>query len=222
MADEAADVRWCKKCKAVFAGSSCASGHPNFMYSRNIPSNAGAPDRRAPLCVLSRPRRSRSFRALSASASRGQAARPLTPAAVTPLPPTHTHTPADTTSVATVEETVITFRTRLIIKGHTDKDEAKVDVAKGLEKLAWDVSKGRALLDDLCVEGLKAVDGPCDVDETAPKRVALKRAAPRSPKAPLRADVRSPAIPSHHFPTDIALTVRLWYRSAPHPRYPRS
>ena len=40
---------------------------------------------------------------------------------------------------------MITFRTRLIIKGHTDKEEAKIDVAKGLGKLAWDVSKGRAL-----------------------------------------------------------------------------
>jgi hypothetical protein len=53
-------------------------------------------------------------------------------------------TTADTASATTVEETRVTFRTRLVIKGHTDKNEAKIDVAKGLASLAWDVSKGRA------------------------------------------------------------------------------
>ena len=74
------------------------------------------------------------------------------------------------------------FTTRLVIKGWVGGEE-QGDVNKGLEKLAWDVSKGRALLDDLCVEGLKAIDGPCDVDETAPKRVALRPRSPRAPKA---------------------------------------
>ena len=35
-------VRWCKKCKVVFGGSACLQGHPNFMYTRRIPEDAGA------------------------------------------------------------------------------------------------------------------------------------------------------------------------------------
>jgi hypothetical protein len=35
-------VRWCKKCKVVFGGSACLQGHPNFMYTRRIPEEAGA------------------------------------------------------------------------------------------------------------------------------------------------------------------------------------
>ena len=73
-----------------------------------------------------------------------------------------------------------TFTARLVIKGWTKAAE-EGDVNKGLEQLAFEVSKGRALLDDLCVEGLKAIDGPCEVEETAPKRVALRK--PRPPRA---------------------------------------
>jgi hypothetical protein len=35
-------VRWCKKCRVVFEGSACLQGHPNFMYTRRIPKEAGA------------------------------------------------------------------------------------------------------------------------------------------------------------------------------------
>ena len=43
-----------------------------------------------------------------------------------------------------------TFTARLVIKGWT-KGAEEGDVNKGLEQLAFEVSKGRALLDDLCV-----------------------------------------------------------------------
>jgi hypothetical protein len=70
-----------------------------------------------------------------------------------------------------------------VIKGWT-KPEQEGNVDKGLEKLAYDVSKGRALLDDLYVEGLKAINGPCEVEETAPKRVALKPRQSQTVKSP--------------------------------------
>ena len=81
------------------------------------------------------------------------------------------------------DEAPPTFTTRVVIKGWT-KPEQEGDVNKGLEKLAYDVSKGRALLDDLCVEGLKAIDGPCDVEEIAPKRVVLKHRVSQPIKPP--------------------------------------
>ena len=42
-------LRWCKKCKVVFEGKACLEGHPNFMYTRRIPKEAGAPHVTAPL-----------------------------------------------------------------------------------------------------------------------------------------------------------------------------
>ena len=29
--------RWCKRCKAVFEGSACGKGHPNYLYSQKLP-----------------------------------------------------------------------------------------------------------------------------------------------------------------------------------------
>ena len=37
--------RWCKMCKAVFAGATCPQTHANFMYTKKIPAQAyGAED----------------------------------------------------------------------------------------------------------------------------------------------------------------------------------
>ena len=44
--------RWCKSCKAAFAGLTCQAGHPNFSYAKDIPEGydmAGAQDVLAPL-----------------------------------------------------------------------------------------------------------------------------------------------------------------------------
>ena len=37
--------RWCKKCQLSFDGSSCGKGHPNFMYTQNLPPEAQPPPR---------------------------------------------------------------------------------------------------------------------------------------------------------------------------------
>ena len=89
------------------------------------------------------------------------------------------------------DEALPTFTTRLVIRGWT-KPEQEEDVNKGLQKLAYDVSKGRAWLDDLRVEGLKAIDGPCDVEETAPKRVVLKHRVSQAVKSPRSAPQPEP------------------------------
>ena len=34
--------RWCKRCKAVFEGSACSKGHPNYLYSQKLPPEAEA------------------------------------------------------------------------------------------------------------------------------------------------------------------------------------
>ena len=34
--------RWCKRCKAVFEGSACGKGHPNYLYSQKLPAEAEA------------------------------------------------------------------------------------------------------------------------------------------------------------------------------------
>lgn len=36
-AEALAGIRYCKKCKKVFAGTSCGSGHANFMFLKKIP-----------------------------------------------------------------------------------------------------------------------------------------------------------------------------------------
>eukprot|EP01052_Picozoa_sp_SAG31_P024668 SAG31_NODE_2115_length_6416_cov_20.056989_2_plen_108_part_00 len=42
MAAGAIEIRWCKKCKALFDGKACSNGHANFMYLKKIPPEQAA------------------------------------------------------------------------------------------------------------------------------------------------------------------------------------
>ena len=73
------DSRWCKKCKAVFSGSTCAGGHANFMYTNKIPPAAAAPRPASAPALAERP-------SLALAAAAPQPALPAAPPPTTVAP----------------------------------------------------------------------------------------------------------------------------------------